>query len=439
MHGQRRRGCGALALVVVLGFTSFAAVSAHAAPKRVLTCAVLSQGAIGPAVATIQAKVHAEPDGEFGPLTAAALTTWQKKHDVKPTGVVDAATWAALPDDVARTACAQQVHGSGVAYSCAHLKTGATGLAVAVLQKAVGTDVDGAFGPMTDTAVRAAQNKAKLHASGITGPATWAALGLTGTPACQLTDAATPDAGTPTPTASPTPSPSPTKAPQLTKKQRAHLKAVHAIEQQVQQLAAELLDSPGRAGGPVARKALAFAMKQKGKPYKWGGDGPKAYDCSGLVMTSYVHAGLTLPRVAADQYGAGPAKPLNQAEPGDLLFYASDLTDPSTIYHVVIYAGDGTILDAPYTGAFVGTRQLWTSHLLPVAVRPAAQLSLPLQPGATGWTVGQLQQELNRHGATLTVDGGYGPDTLTAVKAWKAAHKLGPSGKVGRRTWLTFG
>jgi peptidoglycan hydrolase-like protein with peptidoglycan-binding domain len=53
--------------------------------------------------------------------------------------------------------------------------------------------------------------------------------------------------------------------------------------------------------------------------------------------------------------------------------------------------------------------------------------------------VGQLQQELNRHGAGLSVDGGYGPSTLDAVKAWKVAHKLRASGLVNRSTWLTFG
>jgi hypothetical protein len=207
----------------------------------------------------------------------------------------------------------------------------------------------------------------------------------------------------------------------------------------VTKLAAALLDRPGTSSDPVALKALHFANKQKGKPYKWGGNGPKSYDCSGLVMASYLHSGLTLPRVAADQYASAPTVPLDQAQQGDLLFYASDLTDPSTIYHVVMYAGEGNIIDAPYTGAFVGTRALWTRNLLPVAVRPVSQLTLPLRPGASGWAVGQLQQELNRHGAALSVDGGYGPATLTAVKAWKASHQLHASGLVNRTTWLTFG
>ena len=189
----------------------------------------------------------------------------------------------------------------------------------------------------------------------------------------------------------------------------------------------------------MALKALHFAWKQKGKPYAWGGTGPKSYDCSGLVMTSYLRSGITLPRVAADQYAAGPTVPLDQAQQGDLLFYAYDVTDPATIHHVVIYAGGGNIIDAPYTGAFVGKRAMWTDGLMPVAVRPVKNLTLPLLPGSSGWAVGQLQQELNRHGARLSVDGGYGPTTLTAVKEWKLGHGLAGNGIVGPATWLSFG
>ena len=432
-----RRAPGlAVALVVVLGFSSFATVEATASstPPPVLTCATVGEGAHGPAVVTIQTLVSADPDGDFGPLTTAAVKKWQKLHDLDPTGAVDAATWTAMPPRVARKACGQPAHGTGVAATCAHLQTGASGVAVEVLQKAVGAVVDGEFGAATATAVQTAQTAAKLEASGVVDQATWAALKLTGTPACQVPPPAATPAPSPTPTTTPTPAP-----PHLTKKQRAHLRAVQAIADQTTKLAAALLDRSGTSTDPVALKAFAFAKKQKGKPYKWGGVGPKSYDCSGLVMSSYLHSGLTLPRVAADQYAAAPRVPLDEAQQGDLLFYASDLTDPSTIYHVVMYAGGGNIIDAPYTGAFVGTRALWTHNLLPVAVRPVTQLTLPLRPGQSGWAVGQLQQELNRHGAGLSVDGGYGPSTLDAVKAWKASHQLHATGLVNRNTWLTFG
>jgi hypothetical protein len=156
-------------------------------------------------------------------------------------------------------------------------------------------------------------------------------------------------------------------------------------------------------------------------------------------MAAYAAAGITTPRVAADQYGAGVAVPLDRVQSGDLLFYASDVAKPATIYHVVIYLGAGSIVDAPYTGAFVGTRKLWTRDLLPVAWRPAAPLALPIRPGATGWSVAQLQQALDRRGAHLAVDGGYGPATLAAVKAWQQAHKRTADGVVDLATWLTLG
>src|SRR5205823_3760093 len=184
-----------------------------------------------------------------------------------------------------------------------------------------------------------------------------------------------------------------------------------------------LPSKPGTTASAVARRAVTFAKAQAGKPYKWGAVGPASYDCSGLVLAAYEAAGITTPRVAAAQYGTGTSVPLDQAQAGDLLFYASDVAKPATIYHVAIYLGAGKLIDAPYTGAYVGTRPVWTDNLLPVVWRPVAPLTLPTKPGATGWTVAQLQQALDRHGAKLTVDGGYGPATLAAVKSWQQAHK----------------
>lgn len=439
------RSWTALGLVVALSFSSFAAASAAPGrPTHVETCATLSPGAAGPAVVTIQQLVRTTPDGDFGPLTATAVRHWQRRHHVKATGAVDTATWAALPKRVRVEACGQPVHGSGVAFSCAVLATGATGPAVEVLQDAVKADVDGEFGPLTAAAVQAAQRKAKLKASGRAGPATWAALGLTATPACVTAPAADPSAAPGDAPAAADGSdsaaseqPAPPHHHHLTKAEKAHRKAVRAIRAQVSTLAADLLAAAPSDPSPVAAAALHFAKRQKGKPYRYGAEGPKSYDCSGLVLASYLHAGLTLPRVAADQYaGGGQQVPLDQARPGDLLFYASDLTDPRTIHHVVIYLGRGRVIDAPYTGAYVGTRPMWTNELLPVAVRPAGQLAFPLEPGGSGWTVGQLQQALNRHGAHLSVDGGYGPHTLAAVKAWKAKHDLRPTGRITLKTWL---
>ncbi len=100
-----------------------------------------------------------------------------------------------------------------------------------------------------------------------------------------------------------------------------------------------------------AASALGFAAEQLGVPYKWGGTGPGGFDCSGLTQAAYRAAGVSLPRVAQDQFDAGPQVPNGTVvEPGDLLFYGTSVT---AVGHVGIYVGAGQIIDAPHTGAFV--------------------------------------------------------------------------------------
>jgi cell wall-associated NlpC family hydrolase len=95
---------------------------------------------------------------------------------------------------------------------------------------------------------------------------------------------------------------------------------------------------------------LKDALSRQGLPYVWGAAGPASFDCSGLVQWSMAQAGIRMPRVAADQARTGPAVPVNQLEPGDLLFYHTDPTDPGYISHVAIYLGGGKMLQAPQTG-----------------------------------------------------------------------------------------
>jgi peptidoglycan DL-endopeptidase CwlO len=95
---------------------------------------------------------------------------------------------------------------------------------------------------------------------------------------------------------------------------------------------------------------LRAAMSRRGLPYVYGAAGPSSFDCSGLVQWSFAQAGITMPRTAAEQALTGPAVPVSQLQPGDLLFYHTDPTAPGYISHVGIYLGNGWMIQAPQPG-----------------------------------------------------------------------------------------
>ncbi len=122
----------------------------------------------------------------------------------------------------------------------------------------------------------------------------------------------------------------------------------------------------------VAGAAIAFALGEVGKPYVWGATGPNTNHCSGLMLRAFQAAGINLPRVSRQQFYAGGHVPISQAQPGDLLFYATDPSDPATIHHVVLYMGNDQMVEAPYTGERVRVRAVpWNyEELVPLATRP---------------------------------------------------------------------
>jgi peptidoglycan DL-endopeptidase CwlO len=129
---------------------------------------------------------------------------------------------------------------------------------------------------------------------------------------------------------------------------------------------------PGQPPNAVVATAIAAARSRLGDPYVWGGSGPDVFDCSGLTQWSYAHAGITLPRVAADQYNAGPHPSLADLEPGDLLFWATDISDPATIHHVTMYIGGGLMIAAPHTGTDVQIQPVYMDGFIG-ATRPWAK------------------------------------------------------------------
>ena len=89
-----------------------------------------------------------------------------------------------------------------------------------------------------------------------------------------------------------------------------------------------------------ATSAVAFALAQVGKKYAWGGTGPDAYDCSGLVLRAWERAGVWLPRTSQEQFQVGTGVATANLEPGDLIFYYWDAS------HVGIYIGNGQMVHA---------------------------------------------------------------------------------------------
>jgi peptidoglycan DL-endopeptidase CwlO len=131
------------------------------------------------------------------------------------------------------------------------------------------------------------------------------------------------------------------------------------VEQLVTLVSTGTASTSTAGAGPVTAAAaptaaldamLSAAMSRRGLPYVYGAAGPGSFDCSGLVQWSFAQAGITMPRTAAEQALAGPAVPVSQLQPGDLLFYHTDPTAPGYISHVGIYLGNGWMIQAPQPG-----------------------------------------------------------------------------------------
>jgi cell wall-associated NlpC family hydrolase len=121
----------------------------------------------------------------------------------------------------------------------------------------------------------------------------------------------------------------------------------------------------------IAATAIAFAIRQVGKPYQWGADGPDSFDCSGLVFAAYASAGIAIARTTFGWRQDGPQVPLAEIQPGDLLFSAGGDGTPTHPGHVVMYLGGGMVIQAPQPGQDVQIDPLDLSGVV-VATRPSA-------------------------------------------------------------------
>jgi len=132
------------------------------------------------------------------------------------------------------------------------------------------------------------------------------------------------------------------------------------------------LISGSPAGSAAGELAVAFAKRQEGVPYVWGGEtSGVGFDCSGLVQWAWAQAGYAMPRTTEEQWAALPHVPLNQLRPGDLLYYYN-LDGDNAVDHVVMYVGSGpwgtnTIIAAAYTGTNISLAPIFTAGLIGAA------------------------------------------------------------------------
>ena len=134
--------------------------------------------------------------------------------------------------------------------------------------------------------------------------------------------------------------------------------------------------APGRPG------RSAFALAQRGKPYRWGAEGPHAFDCSGLTWAAWRAAGVTIPRTAAGQLADLP-RARGRLQPGDLLIYPS--RGPSR-RHVAMVVGHGRMVEALGRGIPVRSTSIRGGWL--GAVRPGGRPMTAAFLDFLGW--GQL-------------------------------------------------
>ncbi len=165
------------------------------------------------------------------------------------------------------------------------------------------------------------------------------------------------------------------------------------------------------------RVAVSWALSQIGTPYVWGGETPGVgFDCSGLVQAAYAVAGVSLPRVAQDQYDATPKlAPGAVLVPGDLVFFGGG---PDSIDHVGLYvgvvSGQNVMVDAP-------------AHR---CRRPRRALSR--DPGFVLWELAVCRGD-----ATDLIGTADRASRRRRVGALSVRAGRGPGPQVGRATWVS--
>lgn len=123
-----------------------------------------------------------------------------------------------------------------------------------------------------------------------------------------------------------------------------------------------------------ANIGLDVARHQQGDPYRYGADGPGAFDCSGLVYYSFRKAGFRhIPRSSSAQAGHMNRIKRSGLRPGDFVFLYSGSARPGNVYHVGIFSGwrhgRRTVIHAARPGERVHREAIWTDKWFPGTLR----------------------------------------------------------------------
>jgi cell wall-associated NlpC family hydrolase/SH3-like domain-containing protein len=168
----------------------------------------------------------------------------------------------------------------------------------------------------------------------------------------------------------------------------------------------------GVPDGMLRNSILQYASQFIGNPYVWGGTSlTNGADCSGFVLSIFAQYGYSLPHSSAEQATCGTPIDVEDALPGDLIFYGDD----NGIYHVVIYAGDGKTIEAKSTKyGIVASKVSYSSAVAAVRIieeKEAVRYDIPSGLGSVhtymGWqkvTDRRSQQWAFKKAAGMTFD-----------------------------------